>query len=273
MSEPTKKEGAGGAHDAGALEAGYSWRHRAYEIGGMIVAGAFAVWLASRLATAEASAWFLWPLAAFAGMIIADFISGFVHWMFDTWGSVDTPVVGQLAIRTFRHHHVDPKAMTKHDFIETNGHNWALTVIYTGLGFAFVDPRETEIVDLFVGHTFLVGTAFVMVTSQFHKWAHETTVPRTVRWLQRVGLALHPDHHQAHHTAPYDQHYCVTSGWMNGPLKAIGFFRGLEWLVTQVTGALPRRDDLGEKAAVEAVVAATEERKTSGHLAPRGDSR
>ena len=268
-----KKESSGGVHDAEELAAGYSSGHRAYEIGGMIVASAFAIWLAARIATAGTTAWFLWPLAAFAGMVIADFISGFVHWMFDTWGSVDTPVVGKLAIRTFRHHHVDPKAMTKHDFIETNGHNFALTVIYTGLGFTFIEPAETDRVSIFFAQTFLMGTGFVMVTSQFHKWAHATSVPRGVRWLQKVGLALNPEHHQAHHTAPYDQHYCVTSGWMNAPLRAIGFFRALEWLVTGVTGAIPRRDDIGEVAAVEAVVAATVERETSAQLAPRGDLR
>jgi len=274
LSEPTmKKESSGGVHHAEELAAGYSSGHRAYEIGGMIVASAFAIWLAARIATAGSTAWFLWPLAAFAGMVIADFISGFVHWMFDTWGSVDTPVVGKLAIRTFRHHHVDPKAMTKHDFIETNGHNFALTVIYTGLGFTFIEPAETDRVSIFFAQTFLMGTAFVMVTSQFHKWAHQTSVPRGVRWLQKVGLALNPEHHQAHHTAPYDQHYCVTSGWMNAPLRTIGFFRALEWLVSGVTGAIPRRDDIGEVAAVQAVVAATVELETSAQLAPRGDSR
>ncbi len=271
----TRKVSPGGVHDAAELAAGYSSGHRAYEIGGMVVASGLAIWLIARIATASTTAWFLWPIAAFAGMIIADFISGFVHWMFDSWGSVDTPVVGKLAIRTFRHHHVDPKAMAKHDFIETNGHNFALTVIYTGLGFTFVEPAETDRLSIFFAQTFLMGTAFVMVTSQFHKWAHATTVPRGVRWLQRVGLALNPEHHQQHHTAPYNHHYCVTSGWMNGPLKAIGFFRGMEWLVTAVTGAIPRRDDLGEEAAVEVVQAASDERESAApaRLAPRGDSR
>lgn len=274
MAEPTtRKVSTGGVHDADELAAGYSSGHRAYEIGGMVVASGLAVWLAARIATAGTTNWFLWPLAAFAGMIIADFISGFVHWMFDTWGSVDTPVVGKLAIRTFRHHHVDPRAMTKHDFIETNGHNFALTVIYTGIGFTFVEPAETDRVSIFFAQTFLMGTAFVMVTSQFHKWAHQKDVHWSIRFLQRSGLALNPDHHRAHHTAPYDQHYCVTSGWMNGPLRAVGFFRGLEWLVTSVTGAIPRRDDIGEAAAVEAAKAASAERETEtqagpGQLAP-----
>jgi ubiquitin-conjugating enzyme E2 variant len=249
--------------DAEALEAGYNWRHRAYELCGMAVAAGLAIWLGARLATTAAPSWFLWPLSAFAGILIADFISGFVHWMFDTWWSVDTPVIGQLAVRTFRHHHVDPKAMTKHDFVETNGHNWALTPIYTGIGLAFCDAAETSLVDVFLGQTFLVGTGFVMVTSQFHKWAHADDVPRWVRFLQWSGIALPPQHHRTHHTAPYDRYYCVTNGWMNRPLQIVGFFRALERVVTWTTGAIPRRDDLGDAAALVAA-----ERAGAGDEAP-----
>lgn len=243
----------------------------------MVVAGSFAIWLAARLGTAAVTSWFLWPLSAFAGILIADFISGFVHWLFDTWWSVDTRVVGQLAVRTFRHHHLDPRAMTKHDFVETNGHNWAITVIYTGIGFGFCDPAETKLLDVFIGQTFLVGTGFIMVTSQFHKWAHSVTVPRWVKFLQWSGIALHPRHHNAHHTAPYDQHYCVTNGWMNRPLQMIGFFRHLERLVTWATGAIPRRDDLGDATARAAAAAATEaeiaDPQAAAQLAAGGDPR
>ena len=81
-------------------------------------------------------------------------------------------------------------------------------------------------------------------TNQFHKWAHEAQVGPVVRQLQRWKLILSPDHHELHHTAPYDRHYCITSGWLNTPLRAIGFFRGFEWLITALTGAQPRKDDL-----------------------------
>ena len=38
----------------------------------------------------------------FCGIISADFISGFVHWLCDTWGSIDMPIVGKTLIRPFR---------------------------------------------------------------------------------------------------------------------------------------------------------------------------
>jgi ubiquitin-conjugating enzyme E2 variant len=168
------------------------------------------------------------------GILIADFTSGFVHWLCDTWGSPSTPIVGALAIRTFREHHVDQKAILRHDFVETNGHNCALSVVLSGAG---LHAQAST----FVTSCLLSGAFFVAMTSQIHKWAHMDRAPLLVRALQRMRLILPPQHHSGHHAPPHIRNYCITAGWLDRPLHMLRFFETLEIIIRVVTGARPRQ--------------------------------
>src|SRR5262249_37414314 len=91
-------------------------------------------------------------------------------------------------------------------------------------------------------------TAF---TSQIHKWAHTDSPSRIVALLQRARIVISPEHHSVHHSAPYNRNYCITVGWLNGPLRAVRFFEILERVITLLTGVVPREDDIGKDAAIE----------------------
>jgi len=179
-----------------------------------------------------------WPwLAVFGGWIAADFVSGFVHWLGDTWGREDWPLVGASLIRGFREHHTDPVAITRHDFVETSG-SISLALVPVLL-VALLAPREV----MRGGIAVIFLTIFslgMLLTNEIHKSAHRDKVCRPLAWLQRTGLILSPAHHAVHHTAPFDSCYCISAGWLNPLLDAIGFFRALERSVTFVTGAEPR---------------------------------
>jgi ubiquitin-conjugating enzyme E2 variant len=179
--------------------------------------------------------------AAGLGYLAADVASGTVHWFFDTWLRASTPVLGSMFVRPFREHHVDPLAITRHDFVETNGSN-CLGTLPVLLAAAGVDPAAGAVER--GGVVFAMALALgIFATNQLHKWAHLPEAPPAVRWLHRTGLVLGPAHHARHHQPPYARNYCITTGWMNPVLDGIGFFRGLERTISALTGAVPRAED------------------------------
>ena len=231
------------------LKKGYSRWFRQVEIWSIVFfwAGLFFLWWQGRHAIA-AHPWVAF-FGTFGAYVGADFISGFVHWLADTWGSVEMPVIGNALLRPFRLHHVDEKEITRHDYIETNGANCMISL--PGIGLSLWCNWDTNL-GLFFGMFWAGVMLFIMMTNQFHKWAHldgEKRTP-TIAFLQKTRLILSPKHHQIHHTAPFAKYYGITHGWLNWPLSKIGFFRALEWTVTATTGIIPRRDDIGLPAAL-----------------------
>jgi hypothetical protein len=249
--------------DAGSLARGYSRGFRAVEVSSILAFFGMMGWLFARLwHPAKSNPWLVLT-AVLVGYLAADFFSGFVHWMGDTWGSPDVPLLGATVIRPFREHHVDQTAITRHDFIETNGANCLISLPVAAASVLLpVEPGED--IGLFAA-TFMGSLIlWVFATNQFHKWAHLANPPALIAGLQRLYLILPPVHHAIHHTAPFSRYYCITAGWLNWPLTKIHFFPVLEQVVTAVTGALPRRDDIGETAAL--LVAEAEQEQTSSVL-------
>lgn len=205
-------------------------------------------WLCGMLArrllqsTAPADLAWLLPIALGAGYLAADLCSGVVHWMADTWFREDTPLLGSVVIRAFREHHRDPGAIARRGLLETNGYNAlvCLPVLAALCGRPAPEPGALAAVALEA--TVLATLLGVLATNQFHKWAHAERVPRGAAWLQRRGVILSARRHALHHREP-DRGYCVTSGWWNGPLDALGVFPALERLIASLArsvGAVPR---------------------------------
>src|SRR5215470_19352928 len=117
--------------DKSALRQGYSASVRKFEIASIATYALAVAWLAWRLAPRAAEKPFLALSALMLGFIAADFVSGVVHWMADTWGTAKWPIIGKALIRPFREHHVDQKEITRHDFVETNGNNCFISIFPT----------------------------------------------------------------------------------------------------------------------------------------------
>jgi TMEM189-like protein len=237
--------------DRKSLRAGYSPAVRRFEIASIFLYCCAMAWLLSRIVPLATEYPWLTASAFMFGVVLADFASGFIHWLADTWGSPDIPVIGQALIRPFREHHVDQKEITRHDFVETNGNNCFISIPFT-VGGALIP--QTGAPSLFLATALFSLCLWVFCTNQFHKWAHLDQPPRWIDWLQRMSLILPRDHHAVHHTAPFRKYYCITVGWLNEPLHRARFFQALERIITVTTGLVPREDDVGA-AAGQAILA------------------
>ncbi|MGL5831521.1 MAG: fatty acid desaturase CarF family protein [Candidatus Altimarinota bacterium] len=160
--------------------------------------------------------------AAFIAYLSADFASGMLHFLCDNFGSKDTFLIGKHFIQPFRQHHDDPLDITLHGFIETNANNCVVCLPVLIPLYFFLPQDSILFYSLAVFFWFFL--IWIFATNQFHKWAHQKKPTPLIIFLQKLHLILPIDHHQIHHTVPYDKYYCITNGWLNAFLSKIGFF-------------------------------------------------
>jgi hypothetical protein len=74
----------------------------------------------------------------------------------------------QNFLRPFREHHIDPTSITRHDFIETNGDNFMVTIPFLGwMTWKFISLSEEEVQKNFSWSCYLFLLAiFVAMTNQ-----------------------------------------------------------------------------------------------------------
>ncbi len=194
----------------------------------------------------------LWlaPILAVLAYLAADFLSGFVHFLADNFGSYETPILGPNFIEPFREHHVDPKGIVGHDFVDANGNNSLASLPFVVVVWVFV-PMQSS----YYGYLFGVFSLFLFLgaflTNQFHKWAHMDAPPAIVGWLQARGVILSREHHDVHHESPYDTYYCITAGIWNPLLDSVRFYERAERLIRRfVPGTDPNlRSEREERAS------------------------
>ena len=120
-------------------------RYRAMETFAIVAFFGFVFLLGREAFLGRAQPYAIWwpiPLTMLA-YLASDFVSGFVHWLADTYGTEQTPFWGPKFVKNFREHHRDPKGITRHDFIETNGDNCLVCLPVLALGL-WVLPARTS---------------------------------------------------------------------------------------------------------------------------------
>lgn len=153
--------------------------------------------------------------------LLADFITGLVHFWMDQYGREDMPYVGKHVIEINILHHRDPRHMVKRSYWSLTYTSWMLGVIVGIIALIFG----------FWGW----GVAFLIVyagnANQIHKWAHQTDKENgpIIVLLQKMRLLQSRRHHRGHHHAPYDRNYCILTDWLNPVLHFFKVWEGIVW--------------------------------------------
>ncbi len=173
-------------------------------------------------------------LQIFAGVIVADIVSGVVHWFEDTYGDPDWPIIGKSVIEPNIIHHSDPMKFTRAPFWKRNravAPIFALALLGVVLAGAF---------NAFTLSMLIAGA----LASECHRWAHlpKERVPRIVRALQHVGVLQSTAHHWSHHRHGFNTHYCTVTNVTNPFLDGLRVFRLIEGALEGAFGLKPRYD-------------------------------
>lgn len=161
----------------------------------------------------------LLALQVIAGWLLADFLSGVLHWIEDRFGRPDMPVLGPMFFAPNLLHHEQPLAFTRSGFLSRNGTTWAAVALIA-----------TPLLWIFGPAPWLVTAAIGgVMANQVHYWAHRAPrVPRPIALLQRTGILQSGREHQLHHAAPHHRRYCILTDWLNPALDTVRFWGLIE---------------------------------------------
>lgn len=167
------------------------------------------------------------------GWIVADFLSGVIHWCEDRYGSPRWPVFGGAIRDTIRHHRRPRGFLAKSPLARSRR-----VIIIAVIGFiAFFLSGTLNAFTI----TLCVAAA---VSNEIHVAAHSSPKENShwVTALQHWGIIQSHAHHALHHRNLKNMNYCTITNWVNPVLERMRFWRRAESLVRIWTGQRPRAD-------------------------------
>lgn len=154
-------------------------------------------------------------------ILIADFLTGFFHWLEDTYCLETTPLIGKGVCKPNIDHHQFPTLIAKMPNLIKNNYQamsiaLAVCIIFYFFGFFCWQLILVAILAGFGG--------------QVHLWNHQVKSSYFVEFLKDAGLIQSQKQHSKHHIPPYDKYYCALINFNNAWLDRINFWKKLEWL-------------------------------------------
>ena len=162
-------------------------------------------------------------------VLIADLITGVVHWWEDTYGNPNWPLAGKYIVEPNLLHHQNPRELAMKRYFALCDSSLYFAVILIGVPWL-----------LFDWHPFLY-VATIGISSQanqVHSWAHRTEQEngKVIRILQRIGIIQSRRHHGLHHKSPYMERYCILTNALNPVLDRLGVWRKTERVLEHLFG-------------------------------------
>lgn len=175
-----------------------------------------------------------WVWGVGSSWLVVDLLSGIVHWLEDTYGSPDTPILGKYVIAPNIDHHFHPRAFLASSLWERNH------VLWPGLVALAAIMWLNDALSPF-GLSLL---AWGSISGEAHVWAHrsERENGRIITGLQYLRILQTRHHHAKHHTDPKRQGFCALTNALNPILDGCRVFRLLERIGTACFGVQPRPD-------------------------------
>lgn len=164
------------------------------------------------------------------GYLLGDFFSGLFHWWEDRYGSLTWPkwLVDHVVLSNIEHHQFPA--------------NTCKRTYWYRCGDAILATAPFIIVAIYYQwHLLAMGLATLSQANEVHAWAHKKA-NWFIRFFQRTGFFLSPQHHNVHHRQPYTERYCVITNYLNPILSFVRFWTVLETVTWLVLGVTPNKD-------------------------------
>ena len=163
-----------------------------------------------------------------AAVLLADFLTGVVHWIEDAYGNPNWRFIGASIIIPNLEHHQKPRAFIKGTWWTRVNTSIIGGILLVGVFYL------CAILNVYTALAILLATQ----GNEVHRFSHQTKKENgpIITGLQKIRVLQSIKHHARHHQAPYACHYCVMTNLMNPILDFIHFWQGIEWFLDRCLG-------------------------------------
>ncbi len=164
-------------------------------------------------------------LKIFICILIADFVTGVIHWWEDTYGNPNWKYLGKIMVLPNLEHHIRPREFLKGTFwfrIKESVYI-SLILLFVFLVFGWIN----------VYTIFLV--LYMPLANEIHAITHRTDKEngKLICLIQKTGLIQSRKNHGLHHSNPYNINFCVMTNYVNPILNFFDFWNRLEKLISK----------------------------------------